>query len=193
MLICPDRALAQEFSTTIADLKALNIVGEVKEYSASALLDQRLNHLRPDLVLLDTASDRDTALRLIGHLVTAHPAVAVIGLHHTRDSETTLGNGNLPLAAIRQQIAAAVDLIVQVARLADGSRRVTSITEVTGMEVDVVTLQDLFVFEKRGISAEGKTLGRFAATGIRPKFYEKVRAAGIPLPQDLFESVVEVS
>ncbi len=85
-----------------------------------------------------------------------------------------------------------MDVIVQVARLSDGSRRVTSITEVTGMEGDVVTLQDLFVFEKRGVSPEGRALGRFAATGIRPKFYEKVRAAGIPLPGDLFESVVDV-
>ena len=92
-----------------------------------------------------------------------------------------------------QQIASAVDLVVQVARLSDGSRRVTSITEVTGMEVDVVTLQDLFVFERRGLSPEGRLIGRFAATGIRPKFYEKVRAAGIALPPDLFESVVDVS
>jgi len=60
------------------------------------------------------------------------------------------------------------------------------------MEVDVVTLQDLFVFEKRGLSSEGRILGRFAATGIRPKFYDRVRAAGIPLPHDLFESIVEV-
>jgi pilus assembly protein CpaE len=90
VLICPDRALAQEFSSAIADLKALNIVGEVKEYPATALLDQRLKHLRPDLVLLDMASDRETGLRLIAHLVTAHPTLAVIGLHHTRDSETIL-------------------------------------------------------------------------------------------------------
>ncbi|MBI3665649.1 MAG: CpaF family protein, partial [Acidobacteria bacterium] len=105
----------------------------------------------------------------------------------------TLANANLHLSAIRQQIAAAVDLVVQVARLSDGSRRVTSITEVTGMEGEVVTLQDLFVFEKRGMSPEGRAIGRFAATGIRPKFYDRVLAAGIPLPPDLFESVVEVT
>jgi pilus assembly protein CpaF len=96
------------------------------------------------------------------------------------------------LTAIRQQIASAVDLIVQVARLSDGARRVTSITEVTGMEGEVVTLQDLFVFEKSGLSPENRVLGRFAATGIRPRLYEKVRAAGIPLPPDLFVSVEEV-
>jgi pilus assembly protein CpaF len=76
--------------------------------------------------------------------------------------------------------------------MSDGSRRVISITEVTGMEGEVVTLQDLFVFEKRGLDPDGKVLGRFAATGIRPKFYEKLLSAGIRLRTDLFEEVVEV-
>ncbi|HLG99415.1 MAG TPA: CpaF family protein [Bryobacteraceae bacterium] len=103
-----------------------------------------------------------------------------------------LANSRMPLAAIRQQIASAVHLFVQVSRMADGTRRVVSLTEVTGMEVNVVTLQDIFVFEKRGLDPEGRVLGRFSATGIRPKFYEKLLIAGIRLRQDLFDEVVEV-
>jgi pilus assembly protein CpaF len=76
--------------------------------------------------------------------------------------------------------------------MSDGSRRMVSITEVTGMEGEVVTLQDLFVFEKRGLDPDGKVVGRFAATGIRPKFYEKLLSAGIRLRTDLFEEVAEV-
>ena len=77
-------------------------------------------------------------------------------------------------------------------RSSDGSRRVTAITEVTGMEGEIVTLQDIFVFEKRGLGPNGQVLGRFAATGIRPKFYEKLLAAGIRLRPDLFDEVMEI-
>jgi pilus assembly protein CpaF len=76
--------------------------------------------------------------------------------------------------------------------LSDGSRRVTSITEVTGMEVDVVTLQDIFVFEKRGLSPDGSVRGRFCATGILPQFNEKLRAAGLSVPTEIFDEIVEV-
>ena len=89
-------------------------------------------------------------------------------------------------------VLCAVHVLVQASRLSDGSRRVVSLTEVTGMEGDVVTLQDLFVFEKRGLDPDGKVVGRFAATGIRPKFYEKLLSAGIRLRPDLFDEVVEV-
>ena len=104
----------------------------------------------------------------------------------------SLANSNMQLTSVRQQIASAVNILVQAARLSDGSRRVTHITEVTGMEGDMITLQDLFVFEKRGLSPEGNVLGRFAATGIRPKFYEKLLSAGIRLNPALFDEIVEV-
>jgi pilus assembly protein CpaF len=94
--------------------------------------------------------------------------------------------------AIRQQIANAVDLIVQVERFSDGTRRTRSLTEVTTMEGDQVMLQDLFVFEKRGLSPEGRVVGRFAATGIRPRFYEKILATGISIGAEVFEDVLEV-
>ena len=106
--------------------------------------------------------------------------------------EVSLANANMQLTSVRQQIASAVNILVQAARLSDGSRRVTHITEVTGMEGDMITLQDLFVFEKRGMTPEGTVLGRFAATGIRPKFYEKLLAAGIRLSPTLFDEIVEV-
>lgn len=102
------------------------------------------------------------------------------------------GSSNMPMNVIRQQIASAVHLIVQAARLSDGSRRVVSITEVTGMEGDVITLQDLFVFEKRGLTPDGRVLGAFASTGIRPKFYEKLLSAGIRLNAEMFDELVEV-
>src|SRR5207244_3994213 len=104
----------------------------------------------------------------------------------------TLANANMHLTAIRQQIAAAVHILVQCARLSDGSRIVTHITEVTGIETDIVTLQDIFVFEKRGVSSTGAVLGCFAATGILPKFNEKLEASGIHLPSHIFDEVVEI-
>jgi pilus assembly protein CpaF len=104
----------------------------------------------------------------------------------------TWAASNMPMVSIRQQLASAVHVIVQAARFSDGSRRVVNITELTGMEGNVVTLQDIFVFEKRGLSPEGRVLGRFAATGIRPKFYEKLLSSGIRLRADLFDEVMDI-
>jgi pilus assembly protein CpaF len=126
-----------------------------------------------------------------GSLTTVHansPRDAVSRL----EVMVSLANANMQLVSIRQQISSAVHLLVQASRLSDGSRRVISVTEVTGMEGEVVTLQDLFVFEKRGLNPDGRVVGRFAATGIRPKFYEKLLAAGIRLRPDLFDEVVEI-
>ena len=104
----------------------------------------------------------------------------------------TLANANMHLTAVRQQITSAVHLLVQCSRLSDGTRRVTSITEVTGMEVDIVTLQDIFIFEKRGLGPDGRVRGRFCATGILPKFNEKLLAAGLCLPPEIFDETLEV-
>jgi len=101
-----------------------------------------------------------------------------------------MGNVNLHEKAIRKQITSAITLVLQMARFSDGSRRVTHITEITGMEVDIVSLQDVFLFEKQGLSPEGRVLGTFTATGIRPRFEEKLRSAGIALPANLFEPSV---
>ena len=94
---------------------------------------------------------------------------------------------NIPDNAIRRQIASAIDVVVQVSRLSDGTRKVISIAEITGMEGEVVTMQDIFVFRKRGIRETGEVLGEFVPTGIRPKFAERLAVTGIQLPASMFE------
>ena len=92
----------------------------------------------------------------------------------------------LPIRAIREQVASAIHLIVQIARLPDGSRKVTHASEITGMEGEVITMQDLFRFEQRGIDSDGRVLGGLRGTGLRPQFADKFEVAGIHLPPDLF-------
>jgi pilus assembly protein CpaF len=94
---------------------------------------------------------------------------------------------DLPVRAIREQIAGALDLIVHMARLRDGTRKVMQISEVTGMEGEVVTLQDLFVFEYEGIDEMGRMRGRLRPTGLRPKNYERFMERGIRLPLAVFQ------
>jgi pilus assembly protein CpaF len=94
--------------------------------------------------------------------------------------------------SIRQQVASAVDLFVQIARFSDGTRRITHLTECVGMEGDQVTTQDIFVFEKTGVREDGRVVGKFRPTGIRPKFYERLKAAGITLAPSVFQTSVEI-
>jgi pilus assembly protein CpaF len=154
--------------------------------------------MRPDRIIVGEVRGPE-ALDMLQAMNTGHDgSLTTIHANTPRDGISRLevmvsmANASMQLISIRQQIASAVHLLVQAARLSDGSRRVTNITEVTGMEGEVVTLQDIFVFEKRGLSPEGRVLGRFAATGIRPKFYEKLLSAGIKLNPDLFDEVVEI-
>jgi pilus assembly protein CpaF len=100
---------------------------------------------------------------------------------------------NLPDRALRQQISSAISIVVQVARLSDGTRKVTNISEITGQEEDVISMQDVFNFVRRGIGPDGKVIGSFAPSGIRPKFLDRLRIAGIILPTDIFERSVEVA
>jgi pilus assembly protein CpaF len=104
-----------------------------------------------------------------------------------------MANLNVPDKAIRQQVASAVNLIVQVSRMADGTRKVIAISELTGMEGEVITMQDLFVFERTGMTPEGRVTGRFRATGIRPKVSEKIASAGLRLSATMFEHVKMVA
>ena len=154
--------------------------------------------MRPDRIIVGECRGEE-ALDMLQAMNTGHDgSMTTVHANTPRDViarlevMVTMATSNLNLVSIRHQISSAIDLIVHVARLSDGSRRAMCLTEVGHMEGDVVTLQDLFVFEKRGISPEGRVQGRFAATGIRPKFYENMLAAGIRLPAELFESVVEV-
>jgi pilus assembly protein CpaF len=154
--------------------------------------------MRPDRIIVGEVRGEE-ALDMLQAMNTGHDgSLTTVHANSPRDAISrlevmvSLANANMHLPAIRQQVASAVHILVQATRFSDGSRRVSKITEVTGIETDVVTLQDIFVFEKRGLSPEGKVIGRFAATGILPKFNEKLLAAGIPLPNDLFDEVVPV-
>jgi pilus assembly protein CpaF len=154
--------------------------------------------MRPDRIVVGEVRGSE-ALDMLQAMNTGHDgSLTTVHANSPRDAVSrlevmvSLANSNMPLTSIRQQISSAVNIFVQAARLTDGSRRVTNITEVTGMEGEIVTLQDVFVFEKRGLTPEGQVIGRFAATGIRPKFYEKLLTAGIRLRPDLFDEVVEV-
>ena len=154
--------------------------------------------MRPDRIVVGECRGEE-ALDMLQAMNTGHDgSLTTVHANSPRDAVSrlevmvSLANANMQLVSIRQQISSAVNLLVQASRLSDGSRRVTSITEVTGMEGEVVTLQDIFVFEKRGLTPEGTVVGRFAATGIRPKFYEKLLSAGIRLRADVFDEVLEV-
>jgi pilus assembly protein CpaF len=154
--------------------------------------------MRPDRIVVGEVRGAE-ALDMLQAMNTGHDgSLTTIHANTPRDGISrlevmvSLANASMQLISIRQQIASAVNILVQAARLSDGSRRVINITEVTGMEGEVVTLQDIFVFEKRGLSPDGRVMGRFAATGIRPKFYEKLLSAGIRLRPDLFDEVLEV-
>jgi pilus assembly protein CpaF len=104
-----------------------------------------------------------------------------------------MANLNIPDRAVRQQIASAVNLIAQITRMPDGTRKVSAISEITGMEQDVITMQEIFVFERTGLTPEGKVTGRFRATGVRPKCAERLATMGIRLPIDMFEHVQAVA
>lgn len=154
--------------------------------------------MRPDRIVVGEVRGAE-ALDMLQAMNTGHDgSLTTVHANTPRDAVSrlevmvSLANANMQLISIRQQIASAVHLIVQAARLSDGSRRVISVTECTGMEGEVVTLQDIFVFDKRGLTPEGKVIGRFAATGIRPKFYEKFLSAGIRLRSEMFDEIVDV-
>jgi pilus assembly protein CpaF len=94
---------------------------------------------------------------------------------------------SLPLRAMRDYIASALDMCIHLARLSDGTRKVVRVTEIVGMEEDVVTTQDIFLFEQEGIDKDGRVMGHHRATGVRPKFAERLARAGMPLPPALFD------
>src|SRR5215467_13415392 len=149
--------------------------------------------MRPNRIVVGEVRGEE-ALDMLQAMNTGHDgSLTTIHANSPRDAvarmETMalMANLNLPEKAIRKQIASAVTLVLQVSRFSDGSRRLTHITEITGMENDIVTMQDVFLFEKQGVSPAGRALGTFTATGIRPKFADKLRASGIDLPPHMFE------
>jgi pilus assembly protein CpaF len=154
--------------------------------------------MRPDRIIVGEVRGEE-ALDMLQAMNTGHDgSLTTIHANTPRDAisrlEVMIGmaSSNLNVRSIRQQVASAVDLFVQISRLSDGTRKVTYITECLGMEGELVTTQDIFVFDKTGVSAEGRVQGRFKPTGVRPKFAERLKAAGIELLPQIFQTQVEV-
>jgi pilus assembly protein CpaF len=154
--------------------------------------------MRPDRIVVGEVRGEE-ALDMLQAMNTGHDgSLTTVHANTPRDAlariETMIAMGatNLPERAMRQQIASAIQLVVQQTRLSDGTRKVTSVSEITGMEGDIITMQEIFVFEKMGVNGDGKVIGRFRATGVRPKCCERLKASGIHLPGDMFEGVTEV-
>src|SRR5881296_1933338 len=147
--------------------------------------------MRPERIVVGECRSGET-LDMLQAMNTGHDgSMTTLHANSPRDALARLetlvlmAGVDLPVRAIRQQVASALDLIIQISRLKDGSRKVTNITEVQGMEGETIVLQDVFVFEQTGY-VDGKVQGRLRPTGIRPKFSEKFEAAGIKLPQNVF-------
>lgn len=100
---------------------------------------------------------------------------------------------NIPERSVRQQIASAISVVVQVSRMSDGTRKVVNISEITGLEENVISMQDVFNFNRKGIGPDGRVVGSFDPSGIRPRFLDRLRTAGILLPAELFERSMEVN
>jgi len=103
-----------------------------------------------------------------------------------------MAGANLADRAMREQISSAINIIVQISRLSDGSRKVVKVVEIVGMEGETVSLQDIFLFEKLGIREDGRVVGTFRTSGIRPRFIEQIETAGIKLPDEMFEPRYEL-
>jgi pilus assembly protein CpaF len=154
--------------------------------------------MRPDRIIIGEVRGEE-ALDMLQAMNTGHDgSMTTIHANSPYDAiarmETMALMANISLSerAIRRQIASAISIVIQVSRFADGTRRLTHISEITGITTESVTMQDIFVFEQQGVSAEGRVLGGFTATGIRPKFAEKLKASGIILAPDIFEPPVHV-
>jgi pilus assembly protein CpaF len=149
--------------------------------------------MRPDRIVMGEVRGEE-ALDMLQAMNTGHDgSLTTIHANTPRDALSRLetmvamANLNLPENAIRRQIASAIDLVIQVSRLSDGTRKIISVAELTGMEGEVVTMQEIFSFRKKGIRENGEVFGEFEPTGVRPKFAERLLVAGIQLPMGMFE------
>ena len=168
-----------------------NIEGK-GEVTQRALVRNALR-MRPDRIILGEVRGAE-ALDMLGAMNTGHEgSMATIHANTPRDAITRLENmismaaANLPSKAIRQQISSAISVVVQVSRLIDGKRKVTSIQEITGMEGDVITMQEIFSFKQTGVGESGAVVGYFSASGIRPHFLERLKSFGIGISSAVFE------
>ncbi len=149
------------------------IVGEVRGEEAFDMLQAMNTGHEGSMTTIHANSPRDALARL--------------------ESMVAMGNLNLPEKAVRQQMASAISLVVQASRMSDGSRRITSIAEISGMDEDVISMQEIFTFSRKGIGPNGKVLGAFQPSRIRPRFIERLRLSGITLSPQVFETSMEVA
>jgi pilus assembly protein CpaF len=168
-----------------------NIEGE-GQITARQLLINSLR-MRPDRIVVGECRGPET-LEMLQAMNTGHDgSLTTLHANTPRDAISRIvtmcmmNDNPLPEKTIRQQVASAVQLIVQVSRLMDGQRKTTSIAEITGMEGDIVTMQEIFKFDQYGLDDNGKVLGKHVSTGVRPRFAELCKAKGIELPNELFE------
>jgi pilus assembly protein CpaF len=155
--------------------------------------------MRPDRIIIGEVRGEE-AFDMLQAMNTGHEgSMATIHANTTRDalsrleSMVAMSNLNLPERTVRQQIASAISIVVQVSRMSDGSRRVMSVSEITGMEENIISMHEIFSFQRRGIGPDGKVIGAFVPSRIRPKFLERLRVSGIMLPASMFENVTEVN
>jgi len=163
--------------------------GEVTQRS----LVRNALRMRPDRIILGEVRGSE-AFDMLQAMNTGHEgSMATVHANTPRDAIARLENmlgmsgSQMPIKAMRQQITSAISAIVQVARLSDGQRKVISIAEVTGMEGEVITMQEIFSFQQTGIGADGAVQGQYKASGVRPKFLGRIKAAGIAVPDNLFD------
>ena len=149
--------------------------------------------MRPDRIIMGEVRGEE-AFDMLQAMNTGHEgSMTTIHSNTPRDaiarleSMVAMGNMNMPEKSVRQQIAAAITIVVQASRMSDGTRKVTSISEITGMEENIISMQEIFTFAKKGIGPDGKVIGAFQPTRIRPRFLDRLRTAGINLPPSLFE------
>jgi pilus assembly protein CpaF len=155
--------------------------------------------MRPDRIIMGEVRGEE-AFDMLQALNTGHEgSMTTVHANTPRDalsrleSMVAMSNLNIPERTVRQQIASAIAIVIQVTRLSDGSRKVTSISEITGMEENVISMHEIFSFDKKGIGPDGRVIGAFRPSGIRPKFLEQLRISGIFLPTGLFEQTQEVN
>jgi pilus assembly protein CpaF len=155
--------------------------------------------MRPDRIIIGEVRGEE-AFDMLQAMNTGHEgSMTTIHANSPRDalsrleSMVAMTNLNLPERTVRQQIASAIAIVVQVSRLSDGTRKVVSISEITGMEENIISMHEIFSFNKKGIGPDGKVIGAFQPSHIRPKFLEKLRVSGVFLPPAMFEQVLDVN
>jgi pilus assembly protein CpaF len=186
----------QQENVVRLETKAANVEGQGAVRQRQLLINSL--RMRPDRIIVGEVRG-DEAFDMLQAMNTGHEgSMTTIHANTARDaisrleSMVAMANINLPDKAVRQQIVSAIAIIVQVSRMSDGSRKVISISEITGMEESTITMHDLFTFVRKGIGTNGKVIGAFQPSRIRPKFLERLRVAGIVLPTELFERTTEV-